>query len=699
MKNVTRMKYFLSFTLLICGLSPSVFSQVVKGKISDALTGSPLADVAVVLSPGKEGTHSRADGSYLLGLPAGNYYLEVKHLGYYPESRRITLNGNDTLVVDFLLKAKVFEQEQVVITANKTERERASVPMNITIISPEIITESHESNILPIISGEVPGLFITERGIAGFGLAGGSAGKISIRGVGGSDASFPVLLLIDGQPQFMGLMGHSIPDSYVSSDIEKVEVVKGPASVLYGANAMGGAINLITRKQQEEGFHLNGTLTGGSYGTVKGHGAAGFSKKGVGILASYQHDQTDGHRPASGFRLDNGNLRLNLAVSKTISADATFNRSSFKGYDPGSIYGSLSDYANNSHWVDIIRSNGYLSLSNRSGIAEGGVKAYASWGDHSLYDGWTSKDENRGISIFQSVRLFRGSLISTGFDWKKYGGTGNSASLGNKNGQYLSVKEQGVYLMADQTLLQKLSLNAGIRWDHHSGFGDTWIPQFGVAYKMEKNTSLKMSVSKGIRNPSIRELYLFPSANSDLKPERMWNHELTWLQGFAGNKVTTELTAYLIKGENLILLVPNQPAPPPMKNQNSGQFNHKGLEVSVKYVPSESFTLKGSYSYLHMDVPKVSAPVHQLMAGAHYRLKKLSVALHLRHYGKLYTRITSQNITTQNFTLLDGKVSYGVTRRLKVFLSGENLLGQDYQMQYGYPMPGATFFAGLNFKL
>lgn len=692
-----RRLFLLIFT--VSGLFFALDAQVLKGKIMDDMTGNPVSDASILLIPGNSGTHAHPDGSYQLTPAAGTYLLEVNHLGYYPENRRITLRSNDTLVVDFLLKAKIFEQEQVVITANKVERERMAVPMNVSVLTSGIIAESHESNILPVISGEIPGLFITERGLAGFGLAGGSAGKISIRGVGGSDASFPVLLLIDGQPQFMGLMGHPIPDSYVSGDVEKVEVVKGPASILYGTNAMGGAINLITRKQTEEGFDLNARFTGGSYGTLKGHGSAGFSKKGLGILASYQHDQTDGHRPGSAFRLDNGNLRVNYALSKLFSMDATLNRSSFKGYDPGSIYGNSADYANNSHWVDIVRSNGYLSFSNHTGIAEGGVKAYISSGDHSIYDGWTSEDENRGFSIFQSIRLFSGNLVSAGYDRKKYGGRGNSPTLGNKNGQYLSVEEQGAYLMVDQRLLQKISLNAGLRWDHHSGFGDTWVPQFGATYGLKGNTSFKALVSKGFRNPSIRELYLFPTANPDLRPERMWNHELSWMQRFAGDKIATELTAYLIRGENLILLVPNSSSPPPMKNQNSGDFRHNGLEFSIKYSPSGSITLNGAYSYLHMDAPKISAPVHQLMAGAHYRVKLWSGSLRLRHYEKLYTMVTPQNTTTESFTLLSADVTYRISKWLSVSLSGENLLNQKYQMQYGYPMPGATFFGGLSIRI
>lgn len=86
----------------------------------------------------------------------------------------------------------------------------------------------------------------------GYGVSNGAAGGISLRGIGGSPTT-GLLVLIDGHPQYMGLMGHPIADAYQSMLAEKVEVVRGPASVLYGSNAMGGVINIVTRRQREDG--------------------------------------------------------------------------------------------------------------------------------------------------------------------------------------------------------------------------------------------------------------------------------------------------------------------------------------------------------------------------------------------------------------------------------------------------------------
>ena len=136
--------------------------------------------------------------------------------------------------------------EEIIVTGTPVKVNRNNVPMAVSVINKTQIEETDESAILPILNGKVPGLFVTERGITGFGVATGSAGQISIRGIGGNPTT-GVLMLIDGHPQFMGIMGHPLPDSYVASDVERVEVIRGPASTLYGSNAMGGVRNIITK--------------------------------------------------------------------------------------------------------------------------------------------------------------------------------------------------------------------------------------------------------------------------------------------------------------------------------------------------------------------------------------------------------------------------------------------------------------------
>jgi len=158
--------------------------------------------------------------------------------------------------------------DEVVITGTTVKVNRQNVPMAVSVVNNLQIQESNETSLLPILNGRVPGLFVTERGVMGFGVATNAAGQISIRGIGGSPTT-GVLMLIDGHPQFMGIFGHPLPDSYVASDVERVEVIRGPASILYGSNAMGGVINIITKKQSKEGFSGNAHIIYSSYNTKK----------------------------------------------------------------------------------------------------------------------------------------------------------------------------------------------------------------------------------------------------------------------------------------------------------------------------------------------------------------------------------------------------------------------------------------------
>lgn len=156
--------------------------------------------------------------------------------------------------------------KEVVVTANRTQVNKNDVPLTISVITRKQIEESSESALLPVLSQRVPGLFLTQKGVTGFGVSSGSAGTVNIRGVGQSNK---VLMLFDGQPQWAGVFGHSLPDTYVASDIERVEVIRGPGSLLYGSNAMGGVVNLITRSQHQEGVTSHVRAMYGSYNTQK----------------------------------------------------------------------------------------------------------------------------------------------------------------------------------------------------------------------------------------------------------------------------------------------------------------------------------------------------------------------------------------------------------------------------------------------
>ena len=136
--------------------------------------------------------------------------------------------------------------KEVVVTGTRNAVDVRHLPMTVTVIDRETLTEQHQTNILPTVMQEVPGIFVTSRSMMGYGVSTGAAGGINLRGITGGAGQ--LLVLIDGHPQYQGIYGHPIADSYQTMIANRVEVLRGPASVLYGSNAMGGVINIVTRK-------------------------------------------------------------------------------------------------------------------------------------------------------------------------------------------------------------------------------------------------------------------------------------------------------------------------------------------------------------------------------------------------------------------------------------------------------------------
>lgn len=161
-----------------------------------------------------------------------------------------------------------------------------------------------------------------------------------------------------------------------------------------------------------------------------------------------------------------------------------------------------------------------------------------------------------------------------------------------------------------------MSLDAGLRVDHHSHVGTELVPQGGLAFHLPENAGLKVMVSKGFRNPTIREMYMFPPQNPDLRPERMMNYELSFTQRLLDGALQYGANLYYINGDNLIMTIPVDGRP---KNVNSGEIENWGLEGSFSYRINPSWHVNGNYSWVHMENPVVSAPEHKLYAGAGFR--------------------------------------------------------------------------------
>ncbi len=559
---------------------------------------------------------------------------------------------------------------------------RNFVPASISVVTSKELKSSGQISLLDALSERVPDLFVAQRGVIGYGIN-SQAGTVTIRGLGGSPNT-QVLVLIDGVPQFMGLFGHPLPDSYLSEDAERVEVIRGPASVLYGTNAMGGVINIITKKNRDDGTLLKAGATYGSFNTQEYSGGVGYRIGNLDILLSGDHDQTDGHRPNSRFNTSNGYLNAGYEVNDNFTLRVNGSINKFKTYDPGTIYSPLSN-----NWVDVLRSTSSISLNNNFTRFDGSLKLFYSYGDHSVYDGFHSLDRNVGAMLYQNFHPFEGSVLTLGTDYQHYGGNAVNDIADLNYGKHY-VDEFGVYALVEQMFFNQVMLNTGARIEHSGVYGYEFVPQAGIAWTATSSMTLKASVSRGFRSPTIRELYLFPAPNPNLQPERLWNYEIGLLQSLT-RRVHIELTGFIAEGSNLIL---TEGIYPNLQLLNSGRFTHRGVEFAGHYTLSNNLRIDANYSYIDPGSQTYSTPKQKLFVGISYSYKRADANLSLQRIMDLYGADNSQK-KLPDYTLLEIYLTYEASQFADMTISCENLLNVSYQTIYGYPMPGRTFFAGL----
>lgn len=601
--------------------------------------------------------------------------------------------------------ARSYAINEVVVTGTRSETDVRHLPMTVSVVGRPQLEASQQTSVLPVLNSQVPGFFSTSRGVMGYGVATGASGQMSLRGIGGpAQAALPttgLLVLIDGHPQYMGLMGHPIADAYQTMMAERVEVLRGPASVLYGSNAMGGVINIVTRKMQEDGIRTNINIGAGAYGSVQTEATNRIRKGRFSSTVTASYNRTDGHRADMAFEQYGGYAKLGYDFTDNWKVWGDVNVTRFNATNPGSV---MKPYIDNDQ--RITRGMTSFALENHYEKTSGALSFFYNWGDHWINDGYqpggeplqyrfNSNDQMLGVSWYQSIQLFQGNRLTVGADYFHFGGEawnqffdGHRETSADK-----SLNEVAGYVDFRQDIAAWLTLDAGARVDYHSQTGTEFIPQVGLAFHLPENAEIKAMASKGFRNPTIREMYMFPPQNPDLKPEKLWNYELSFSQRLMDNRLSYGLNVFYINGENLIIRLPN-PNGSGMLNQNSGEIENWGAEANVGYQFNPVWSVMANYSWLHMENPVLASPEHKLYGGVNFRKGRWSASTGIQYVKGLYTDLDAA--TKENFVLWDMQGSFKATNYLSFYVRGENLLAQRYEINAGYPMPKATFMGGVN---
>lgn len=592
----------------------------------------------------------------------------------------------------------------VVVTGARATTDARHLPMTVTTISKEKLTEFHQTSILPTLNEQVPGLFVTTRGMLGYGVSGGAAGGINLRGISGGAGQ--LLVLIDGQPQYQGIYGHPISDSYTTMMAQRVEVLRGPASVLYGSNAMGGVINIVTNRQQVNGVKTSINLAAGSYGTFIAQAINQLKTDKFLSSAGLQYERSDNHRPHMGFEQYDANLNLNYSVTPHWDIFATGNVTHFNASNPGTTTTPLLEA---DQWIT--RAAVAIGVENHYNHTNGRLSIYDNFGFHKINDGYSpdsepqtrlfrSKDALIGVAWYQNMQAWQGANLTLGIDYQHIYGkayytdrmTGEVLDTPNKQSARSHRNEIATYLELRQDISHWLTLDAGIRFDHHSVTGSEWIPQGGIVLHPITDGEIKAMISKGFRNPTMREMYLYPPSNEELQPERIINYELSWKQRLPHVGLTYGINLFLLNGDNMIQTAQVDGK---MRNINTGEINNKGIEIEASWNINSHWSVNTNHALLHMKNPVIGAPKYKGYLGAKFITTKWTASLGLMQVSNLYTAVGTMPIK-EHFTLLNATVGYQVIKQLALWVKGENLLAQRYEINAGFPMPKATFMAGVN---
>ncbi|MBC7186645.1 MAG: TonB-dependent receptor [Calditrichaeota bacterium] len=581
----------------------------------------------------------------------------------------------------------------VVVTATKVREAQRDLAASITLIDGARLALAPSVAVFDLVQTHVPSLFVTQWGVMGYGVAGSAAGKIAMRGLGGT-ADTHVLILRNGRPDFMGLMGCTIGDEFVTDGIDRVEVVRGPASFLYGTNATAGVINIVTQGLERPGFATS--FAGGVGSFAMRH----LSARHAGRLNKFNYQLTAARRSTDGHRQDGnaayeGNFftahfGYDVAPRTAIEANATL--ADLYLYDPGPVSKPARD-----DWYDIRRWGGDLTVNHSSWLGESYLKLHANYGRHRFFDGWRSFDRMMGLMVYHNVRLLRGNTTTVGFDLKRYGGDAQNSVSGTDYGRYY-LSEWAPYVHTQQLLFGRLIASAGVRLEHHELYGWEVLPKVGLVAHTTRSTSLRAAIAKGFRSPSIRELYFFPPHNPDLLPDEIWNYELG-VDQHLGSRLRVEATLYRLRGDNLIVIAKNATPPPLFKLSNSGRVANTGYELVWQWEPVDRLELGGSWSHIvDMEVTVPNAPRKKVTAYASWRIGRFLLVADATGVRDWYGRDNAS--PKPNLYRMDDYLVVNLSAKVNLFgplavrMNARNLLDAQYQAMWGYPMPGRTLDGG-----
>jgi vitamin B12 transporter len=615
-------------------------------------------------------------------------------------------------------------EHEIVVTANRVETSTKEVASSVTVITRKQLEETKKSTVMEALE-DVLALHTTQNGPPG------ASSSVLIRGAN----SEHTLVMIDGIEMNDPITPSRSFDMslLLVENVDRIEIIRGPQSTLYGSDAMGGVINIITRQTRgRPEFHLS--TFGGSYGTVSGNAELSGSTDRVRYTIAATLYETNGFSAAStayegneeadGHRNLSLSGRLGVDLSANFSLDFTLRRIDTKS-DIDNAGGDFGDDPNHVQEYDTFYVMGQgrgLLLQNRwEQILRVALVDYNRTSDNPVdeLDPFSSeaseyKSKLGKIEWQNNLYLHETNTLTLGLDFQQEEGESwyrSESSLGPYESIFPLRKANnlGLFLQDQVRVAGQFFLTAGLRYDNHSQAESALTYRIAPVYFIDTTgTKLKATLGTGFKAPSLYQLFApgtfyGPIGNEDLEPEKSTGWDVGIEQYLLQNKLMLGFTYFDMRFENLIDF-----------DFLQGYINiknafSKGAEVILDARPADSISFLMTYTRLEAkdkdaDQYLLRRPKDKFTARMNLRfLDRANVNLSVIHVGQredsFYIGWTPTRVTMNSYTLVHAAGAYDIFEYLQVFIRVDNILNAEYETVKGYGTAGLSAYGGIKINL
>ncbi|MGJ0289383.1 TonB-dependent receptor [Aliarcobacter cryaerophilus] len=592
-----------------------------------------------------------------------------------------------SLVASFLLATNLYSQqtsldEITISSATKSEEKLKNVTANVDVITAEDI-ESRKFKTVAEALQTIAGIQVSQSG----GI--GQQTSLFLRGMD----SKKTLVLIDGI-RYNDPSGNGANFEHLMiNDIERIEVIKGAQSSIWGADASAGVINIIT-KSAKDGTHGNATVEYGKYNSKTTKANISHKNENFDAKLSATRVDTDGFSAISpksseaknyeddGYENTTVNLKLGYNFDQNNRVSASYE-----------IIDTKVDYDNEIGWpVDLVKSADDLSKAktkthlanltyeNRNDIAL--TKVYTNYSDFKrTYTDGTSKYKGtiKEYGVNTSIDYLNSSNLTIGADYKKFENKANIDKEYNNKGIFISNTNK---FFDDKTIFTQ-----ALRYDKYSDFDNKTTGKIGIKQYIVDELNISSNYGTGYNIPTTFELYDASSGNINLKPEKTKTYDVgIEYKGFS-------ITYFNTKVDNLIDWSGKY------KNID-GKSKFKGTEIAYKNEVYADIFLNLNYTNLsakNKDNQEFGRrPKDKLGFGVdYYGLKDFHFNVNGEYIGDRYDRNNKQGAKTGNYTVWNAVVDYDISKNFSTYLKLDNIFNKDYQIVDGYATSQRAAYVGL----